>query len=226
MSRLAKLIRVKEFDLYQDQESLRSKPEPPWKWFKLPTSLLQDPILRELTNAQFGAYVKLIAMAAETGNRILLDGRWLRDRAQIRLNVVRTLIQLGFLVEFELDIESNEYKELRLIYSGRSSWQRERKGEEAITKKEPSEDDQAIETPKQNTSIEPSQILTNGANDSDKPTRIDPRPFKEIKRLVLMLAKLLNTNEASKIHKCAPSYNMTERQISKALGQLQQDGEL
>lgn len=128
MSNLVRMIEVVEFDLYQDPESLRNKPEPPWKWFKMPSALLQDAFIRRLTNAQFGAYVKLIALAAETGNRILFDGPWLKDRAQIRLQVVRGLIELGLLSEFEMDAESKEYKKLRLIYSGRS--QGKRKSEE------------------------------------------------------------------------------------------------
>ena len=215
MSSLVKMIRVAVFDLYQDLESMR-KLEPPWKWFKMPSALLQDPVLRRLTNAQFGAYVKMLALAAETGNQIPLDGEWLKARTQIRLQVIRNLIGAGLLVEFEMDIESNEYKKLRQIYSGRSQAKRKRKGRENETKGEEELCEPVTQQP------EKTQFLTM----LGKPLRLDHRPFPEIKETVFVLTEKLQTTDAGMILKCAPSYDLTRRQVEVALDQLKEDGKL
>lgn len=68
----------------------RKKCKAPYRWCKLYTENLDD--LGDLTCREFGAYCRLLMLAAVTDNRLVYKPSWIRRRSGVSREVIDTLL--------------------------------------------------------------------------------------------------------------------------------------
>lgn len=83
----------------------RRKCKPPFRWCKLPTEFLDTH--GDLSCREFGAYVRLIMLAASTNNRTAYNPTWIRRRAGVSRQVIESLSSRG-LVRIGVDSVGDE----------------------------------------------------------------------------------------------------------------------
>ena len=226
-------LRVVNWGLFQGQDELRRKPDPPWAWCRLPRSLLNNPVFVALTWPQRGAFAWLLLLAAETGNLIPFEAKWLRSRAQLDARLLASLIDLGVIEKIALRSDSPKIKALRRTFAGHRPVKNrlqegEGEGETDLDKDSPS--------PKSSSKSE-----SGGADDGQKDGLIsslpapapkkkngrqDDREFEVINALVLELATKLRTTDPARIQKLGHSRKISLKQCAVAINQLRERGKL
>ena len=107
---------VIDWDSYQYAD-IRKVPKPPWKWFRIPISVLRSAEYLSLTKPLRADFVALLGAASETGNLIPMDKRWLSAR-QITRNSIEKLSKSGLCRAFFLMPDDKRIRELRRVFSG------------------------------------------------------------------------------------------------------------
>ncbi len=238
-------LQIVDWSDYQYSD-IRKKPNPPWRWCRLPTVLMSSPSFQSMTMPQRGALCSLLMLASETGNLIPDEPGFLRNRIQLDGRLRRSLIDLGVIQEIVLPLDSREVKDLRRVYSGGAPANRrtvEEEEEESRTESDAKESQsraaahdpgpysgRSIDIPsphpgaRKNGSMEHVSSTLSGAR---RGKGKDPRSFDELKQQVLGVARKLNTADADKIHRLAgQSLKMSTKQIRVAVTQLIEDREL
>ncbi|MEM1176042.1 MAG: hypothetical protein AAGI27_14625 [Pseudomonadota bacterium] len=223
MSKDGEYISIVDWGAHVHPDTAR-KAKPPYRWIKLLTEDLD--VHGDLTLAEEGAYVRLLRLAALTGNSISNRSGFVQRRAGVSPKYVRKLLELG-LIEITSKTDQGEKSQQNQTNSsetastqpanGQQSANTEGKGLEGNRLDKRGEEEKARERA-------PSGVLMN--TNSPSPT-IDDRPFDEIKDNVYALAMKLETNDPEQIQMLAcQSLRITPKQCEIAVSQLKQDGQL
>jgi len=220
-------LRIVDWDDFQYADT-RKKPNPPWRWCRLPRLLMDSPDFQRMTMTQRGAFCSLLMLASETGNLIPDDQKFLRNRVQLDTRVKLSLTKLGMIEQISLPSDSQQVKDLRRIYSGglpeygrRVEGEGEKKrgrgeGEENLPPASKTRD------PLPRTGATSAGALVNGAQGDGK----DTRSFDELKAIVMATATTLNRWDPAEIWRLAHGkLAMSETQFRHCIKQLVEDGE-
>jgi hypothetical protein len=231
---------VVDWDAYQYSDK-RKKPNPPWRWCRLPRALMDSPEFQHLTWQQRGAFCWLLMLASETGNLIPNESDFLLNRIQLRSKLKLNLIQSGFIEEFTLPADSPEIKRLRRIYSGGPPEDFRTVEGEGEAEAEPHTKtlsgrganlkSKGGSPPARPPSAGPEKefkiLRPESAHDEQPQGGWDDRPFDEIRDTVLQLARTWHTIDPAEIFRLGgQAARLSFQQCAVAIEQLLQDGDL
>ena len=225
-------LEVCDWDSFQYSGS-HKKPNPPWRWFKVPVNFVQSPTWLSLTRQQRGDFIGILAAASQTGNMIPNDPNWLRSFG-VSPKIAKKLSQLGLIRVFSLPANDQKIKNLRRVFSGGTSAQRrgeENRGEqirgEETTPLALSPEKNIFSPHAPNVPIEEITARMTAAGASKGKKAHDPRSFEDLKTALRPVALQLGTTDAHTIHRMAgQSLRMSLKQCTTAVNQLVEDGEL
>ncbi len=230
-------LEVCDWDYFQYSGSHR-KPNPPWRWFKVPVNFVQSPTWLSLTRQQRGDFIGILAAASQTGNMIPNDPNWLRSFG-VSSKIAKKLSQLGLIRIFSLPADDHKIKELRRVFSGGTPTQgsgaehglNKGSGEEQSTGENnsptPAPEINNFDPLARKVPIEDVAAGMTAAGAGKQKGAHDPRTFEDLKSALLPVAVKLGITDGEMIHRLAgQSLQMSARQISVAVKQLIEDGEL
>jgi len=208
---------------------LTRKVKPPFRWIKLQTENLDT--LGDLTLREFGAYCRLLSLAALTDNRVVFNARAIKRRTGITPKDIEKLQNRGLvrITDESHAPEKNQRNQGRDLETASGfaeippqSAALEGKGSEEIGSDLNRGDAIRGLSPR----VEDTTSLSPPLPGSQR-NRHDPRSFDELKAFVLRAATTLNSRDPDQIHKLAgQSLRMSRKQVATATQQLIQDGKL
>lgn len=222
-------LEIVDWDDFLHPDTTR-KCKPPYRWVKLNTENLDT--MGDLSLREYGAYCRLIMLAASTNNRTRFNPGWIKRRTGITQVLIenlskRNLVRIVSESELAEKAEQNQ-SDSSGNASGHDGKPPQKSGQEGRGKGSDLNNtggDESARPPLAGSSID-SPPLPN-PNLSMNGRKRDPRSFDDLKPLVLTAATKLGTRDPDQIHKLAgPSLRMSPKQITTAVNQLIEDGKL
>ncbi len=205
----------------------KRKAKPPYRWVKLESSNLD--VLGDLSLREYGAFCRLLSLAALTDNRTAFNAKMIQRRTAITQKLLEKLQQRG-LIRFVTDCPGPENSQQNQIptsdvasgplANSRQAAAPEGKGKdknELNMRRVDSDEFEGLDP------IPRPRLTAVATRRGGK----DPRGFDELKRQVLAVARQLRTHDARTIFNSSrQSLRMTERQVYACVQQLIEENEL
>lgn len=201
------------------------KVKPPFRWVKLQSENLD--MLGDLTLREFGAFSRLILLAALTNNVTVWKPNWIKRRTGVTQKDIEKLQNRGLVrivwksgtLEESQQIQDNRSN----TASGPQAHQQQSAGTEGRGRDRSRFDKRGLDD------SQPPDVLN---TDSPAPTPSksnghDPRSFDNLKIQVLSVARKLGSKDPNQIYRLAgQSLRMSSKQIGTAVKQLIEDRRL
>ena len=191
------------------------KVKPPYRWVKLETENLDS--LGDLSLRDYGAFCRLLGLAALTNNRTVYNAAVIRRRTGVTKTELKRLQNRGLIriTEEKGAIEKSQQKQ-----PPNSESASETQGESPqVASAEGMGIGKGSDSKEVDQTHYPASASTSHLNDR--------RSFDSLKTALLPVAQKLNTRDAHEIHKLAgQSLRMSTKQIQAGLTQLIEDGKL
>lgn len=197
------------------------KVKPPYRWVKLETENLD--CLGDLSLRDYGAFCRLLGLAALTNNRTVYNPAVIRRRTGVTKGELKRLENRGLIriVTETNDFENSQQKQLADSISASSSSANlpQAAGPEGKGLEGKGSDMRGIESP--TLSPPPLPAIPNQARSPDL------RSFDQLKSEVLAAGRKLNTADHRTIFNSArQTLGMSSRQVEECVRQLIEDNEL
>ena len=195
--------------------------KPPYRWVKLETENLDS--LGDLSLRDYGAFCRLLGLAALTNNRIVFNAGVIRRRTGVTKGELKRLETRGLIrvVTEPTDFENSQQKQLADSISASSSSANlpQAAGPEGKGLEEKRSDMRGIEPP--TLSAPPLPAIPNQARSPDL------RSFDQLKSEVLAAGRKLNTADHQTIfNSTRQTLGMSRRQVEECVRQLIEDNEI
>jgi hypothetical protein len=205
----------------------RKVPNPPWRWFRIQVAMLRAPQWLALSAAQRADFIALLGAASETGNLIPDDPAWLGVRGLNRQSL-RQLVNKSLAARVSLPSDHPRIKELRRVLSGAAPDPegRGQRTEDRYQKGEGNRSSSVRDPLLAATQQRPFQKDDAHMPGPPRPGH-DPRPFDEIKSLVLEIWCRFPGKSPAELHKLGGcSKRISPQQVAVAYRQLRDEGRL
>jgi hypothetical protein len=205
----------------------RKVPSPPWKWFRVQLALLRSPEWLALSAQQRADFIAVLGAASETGNLIPDDAAWLQLRGISRQSL-RQLVGRSLVGRVSLPSDHQRIKELRRVLSGAAPDPegRGQRAEDRYQKKEGSRAAKSIDLLLARTEESEIEKAPRWPGPSPKNGH-DPRPFDDIKTLVLEIWDRFPGRSPEELHRLGGlSKRISPKQVASAYAQLRDEGRL
>ena len=201
------------------------KAMPPYRWVKLESENLDT--LGDLSLRHYGAFCRLLNLAALTNNRTVFDAKVIRRRTGVTQKDIENLEKRGLIkiVEKTVDAEKHEQNQSPEpeIASGLQADPPQAAAPEGKGEEGNGFDTRGLEIP-ESERLCPFPLP---ADSSSKRSGHDPRSFNDLKRQILAAARKLKTSDAQTIfNSTRQSLRMSQRQVEVCVHQLIEDNEL
>lgn len=206
---------------------LTRKVKPPFRWIKLQSENLD--MLGDLTLREYGAYCRLLNLAALTNNRTIFNAKAIKRRTGITQKDIEDLQNRG-LLRIINRTDAPEKDEQKQGNDSKTASDIPANSPQPAAPEGKGEDSIGSDLNRTDTSIPCTSCTPSDEKDSEEKTsKCDPRPFEDLKAEVKKMHSRLESIDCDDdgLWKYGgQSLHMTRNQFDECVKQLRQDGEI